>query len=306
MDSVPKPSIIVTGSNGLIGSKFVSEAKHDFTIVPADINSDSNPIDITNRSQVFELIESTQPTAVVHFAAFTNVTAAWEQSGDKTGPAYLVNVVGTQNIVEACEQFGVHLIHISTAYVFDGTKKDMYVESDTPNPIEWYGQTKAEAEAIVLNSDCASTVFRIDQPFRSDDFARHDVVRRIVKGMLTDSLYPQFTDHFFAPTYIDDFAATLRWAILEKASGIYHCTTNSMVSDFEFATHIQQQLEIEYEIKKTTLAEYLKTTSRPYQQNTALNSDTLLHDSKLELLSLPKALSNVVIDLDALANDATQ
>lgn len=306
MDSVPKPSIIVTGSNGLIGSKFVSEVEHEFTIVPADINSDSNPIDITNKSQVFELIESTQPVALVHFAAFTNVTAAWEQSNDKTGPAYMVNIVGTQNIVEACEHLGVHLIHISTAYVFDGTKKDMYVESDTPSPIEWYGQTKAEAEDVVVKSNCKYTVFRIDQPFRSDDFARFDVVRRTVRGMLTDSLYPQFTDHFFAPTYIDDFAAALRWAILEKALGIYHCTTNSKLSDFEFATHIQQQLEVEYQIKKTTLAEYLKTTSRPYQQNTALNSDKLLLDSKLELMSLPKALSNVVIDLDALASDATQ
>ncbi len=305
MDNTEKVSVIVTGSNGLIGSKFVSEAADDFEIIPADINSETNPVDITNKSQVFELIEKTQPVALVHFAAFTNVTAAWEQSEDKNGPAFLVNVVGTQNIIAACEQYGVHLIHISTAYVFDGTKNEMYIESDSPNPIEWYGKTKAIAEEAVLNSTCLNTVFRIDQPFRSDDFARHDVVRRTVRGMLTDSLYPQFTDHFFAATYIDDFATVLRWAITEKKAGIYHCTTNTKVSDFEFATHIQQQLEIEYAIKKTTLVEYLKTTVRPYQQNTALNSDKLLRDSQLQLLSLPEALASVVIDLDALATDAT-
>ncbi|MFZ1721708.1 MAG: SDR family oxidoreductase [Microgenomates group bacterium] len=306
MDNGLKPSIIVTGSNGLIGSKFHAIAKDIFTVVPAEINNLENPVDITKRDQVFSLFEKVKPTALVHFAAFTNVTAAWEQSGDKNGIAYQVNVLGTENITAACEAFETQLIHVSTAYVFDGSKDKPYLETDATCPIEWYGTTKALAEETVQNSSCKHIIFRIDQPFRSDDFPKLDVVRRIVNGIITDSLYPQFTDHFFSPTYIDDFVQSIFWAITNSKTGLYHCTTNTVVSDYEFAQLIRKHLEKTFEIQSSSVVDYLKKTARPYQVNTSLNSDKLRQESNLEILNLPQALEKVIINLDALAPDATQ
>jgi dTDP-4-dehydrorhamnose reductase len=104
---------------------------------------------------------------------------------------------GTKNLIRACEESNKHLIHISTAYVFDGSNEEMYVEDDVTNPIEWYGQTKLWAEEAVLESDIKSSILRIDQPFRDDEYPKVDVVHRIIKGLQENNLYPQFGNHFF-------------------------------------------------------------------------------------------------------------
>lgn len=159
-------SVITTGLNGLVGSKFEQLFSDKYSFDRMDASSKDNPVDITDLNQVMNVFKSSSAKSVIHLAAYTNVTGAWEQTDDKTGPAYLVNVEGTKNIVKACQETGKHLIHISTAYVFNGENEAMYLESDPVSPIEWYGQTKAWAEEAVMSSNTPWTIFRIDQPFR--------------------------------------------------------------------------------------------------------------------------------------------
>src|SRR6185437_1834106 len=83
------------------------------------------------------------------------------------GEAWQINVVGTENVVAAVKATGKRLIFISTDFVFDGENPPHggYTETDTPSPINWYGQTKYEAEQRVLNEDIASCVVRIAYPY---------------------------------------------------------------------------------------------------------------------------------------------
>ena len=94
------------------------------------------------------------------------------KTGDKEGPAYKVNVIGTRNIARAAKKTGKYLVHISTAYVFDGKKQGKYVEDDPVNPIEWYGQTKAWAEEEVAKNCERFSILRIDRPYRLDEFPK--------------------------------------------------------------------------------------------------------------------------------------
>ncbi|MBU0978734.1 sugar nucleotide-binding protein, partial [Patescibacteria group bacterium] len=230
-----KIALLGTGLSGLVGSKFVElfTSKYDFDNF--DLTNPQRPIDITHPQQVATAITNSPAKFMVHMAAFTDVTGAWLQTGDKNGPCWQVNVVGTKNIVRACQKTGKHLIHISTAYVFDGIKTTPYLETDQPHPIEWYGQTKAEAESLVTSLDSPWTILRIDQPFRSDELSRPDVVGKIMAKLKAGSLPPQFTDHTFGPTYIDDFAQVLDWVIRTQATGIWHATSNETWTDFKFA-----------------------------------------------------------------------
>lgn len=288
-------SLLATGINGLVGSKFSQDFANKYSFDKLDISSKENPVDITKEDQVFKAVSESDADFIVHLAAYTDVTGAWKQKDDKSGLAYQVNVVGTQNIINACNKFQKHLIHISTAYVFDGDKEGFYTEEDRLSPIEWYGQTKAEAETLVQSSEIEWTILRIDQPFRSDNFAKADIVRRIATGLKNDNLYPQFDNHFFGPTFIDDFSLVMDWVVRTGTTGVFNASSGEKWTDYDFAQLINSKFEFNKELKRGDLNEYLKTLDRPYQKNTAMSVDKLKAKIDFKLNSVEKALSLVTL-----------
>ena len=168
-----KKKIILTGSNGLIGSKFKQLFRTKYEIINFDLSDQNNPLDITNFKNLNQRFKKySNIEAVVHMAAYTDVNKAFEEKNNKNGLVYKVNVIGTRNIARCCCEFSIPLIHLSTAYVFDGQKKSSYVEDDNVNPIEWYGQTKAYAEEEVVKVLKQYVILRLDQPFRLDVFKK--------------------------------------------------------------------------------------------------------------------------------------
>ena len=295
MTKTPIP-LLTTGVSGLVGSHFARHFQSTYSIDNLDISHPTRPVDITSRDAVFRVIEQSSAQSVIHLAAFTDVSKAWEQRDDLSGLAYRVNVVGTQHITDACAAFGKHLILISTAYVFNGEKTGQYTEEDTVNPIEWYGQTKAEAELVVQKSSIPWTIFRIDQPFVSDTTPRPDVVRRIAQGLRTGTLHPQFTDHTFGPTFVDDFSRILDWAVRTKTTGLFHATSGESWSDFAFATALQKALALGGEVLPGSLDAYLQQLQRPYQRNTALDSGKLQKILPFTLTPIEEAMQRVRIE----------
>jgi len=289
-----KQIILGTGLNGLVGSKFVSHFSNHYQFDNLDLRDEKRPVDITNQEQVENVIAQSNADFLIHFAAFTDVSAAWEQNGDKNGLCYQVNVEGTKNIAYACQKFNKHLIHISTAYVFDGEKEGLYTETDPLSPIEWYGQTKAWAEKIVRTTDDLTwTILRIDQPFRSDPFPKLDIAWKLIKGMRAGKIYPQFSDHFFGPTYIDDFAKVLDAVIRLKLTGLFHATSGEQWTDFAFAQTIAQKLNIDYRVEAGNLSKYLENSQRPYQKNTALSVKKLKSALDFSLTPITSAISKI-------------
>lgn len=284
--------ILGTGLSGLVGSRFVSLLSSKYTFSNLDL---SVGVDITNEEQVMRAVEASQSPVIVHMAAFTDVNRAWEERGNKDGLCYKVNVLGTQNIAKAAQKYNKHCIHLSTAFVFDGTSDGMYTEEDIVHPIEWYGETKAEAERVVQEICSSYTLFRIDQPFRSDPFPKQDTVHKMVE-LLSKPEYTPFVDHFFAPTIIEDFSKALDWAITEKPQGMYHATCNKKISDYEYAKMINQALKLNKTINPGSLEDYLKTTQRPYQKNTALDSSKLMKAASTVVFTpLEDALAQVTL-----------
>ncbi len=292
MNSIP---LLGTGLNGLVGSKFVADFKDTYDFDNLDLRNPLRPVDITNEKQVLSVVSNSEAQFLVHMAAFTDVTGAWQQTGDTNGLCYQVNVKGTENLVKACAQTGKHLIYLSTAYVFDGEKKEMYVETDKTNPIEWYGKTKALAEEVIQNSNINWTILRIDQPFRNDSFSKVDTLHRVLEGMKNNKLYPQFSDHYFGPTYINDLAKIIDYVIRQKVTGLYHASSGESWTDFEFAEFINQKFDLKFDLKSGSLAEYLKTSNRPYQKNTALNTDKLKSGLDFALKSIKEAIGETLI-----------
>ncbi len=285
-------SLLGTGLNGLVGSKLVTDFPQPATWVNLDVSDPVQPVDITNLDSIKAMLAAhPQATSLVHCAAFTDVTKAWEQNGDKSGIAYQVNVTGTKNIAQACREAGISLIHISTAFVFSGDKEGLYTESDPMKPIEWYGQTKAWAEEVVMESGADWTILRIDFPFRSDPFVKPDIIRKTVAAL--EKGYPLFSNHWFGPTYIDDFVKVIEWVIRTKASGLYHASSGEKWSDFELGKLINESHKLGLEVKEGDLAEYQATLQRPYQRNTAMDSTKLQAALDFKLTPIRQAVPAV-------------
>lgn len=266
--------ILGTGLSGLVGSKFVDLYKDQHEFLNLDLSSG---VDILNESQVNVAFEKSDAPVAIHFAAFTDTQKAFEQNGDKEGPAYKVNVLGTRNIATAAKRTGKYLIHISTAYVFDGNKVGKYTEEDSVSPIEWYGQTKAWAEDEVQHICDAYSILRIDRPYRLDEFPKLDLLHKIKAQLEQGSLPPQFADTSWTPTSIEKFSQILAWVCENKPNGIFHTTTEPEYSDYTFACFVRDYYRMQGEVVQGSLSEYLKTHPRPYQKNTALDTQKILN-----------------------------
>lgn len=295
--------IIGTGLTGLVGSRVVDLLSHRYAFTNLDIFHPTTPVDITDEKSVEAAVAATPAKFLLHAAAYTDVTGAWKQSNDKTGSCYQVNVVGTANLAKSCARHGIHLLLLSTAYVFDGDTTKAYQESDQPHPIEWYGQTKLLAEEMVAtHARSGWTVLRIDQPFRPDAFVKLDAVHRIITQLSTDSLLPPFVDHTFGPTYIDDLALVLDWCIQNTPPGVYHATSGEAWTDYAFVQHIAAAMGSQQEIPPGSLTEYLKTTQRPYQRYTALDTTKLQQESGLDFTPITQAITQTVTTFQTAAN----
>src|SRR3954451_12333597 len=147
---------LVTGANGLVGTKVLERLLQDPTAEPLGAYHQSRTndflgdfphwwLDVSNSDDVDRVLDESHPDAVIHAGAFTNVDAA-ERDRDA---AQAINAGGTANLARACAARGLRLVYLSTEYVFDGTAGP-YRETDPVNPRGWYAQTKQAGEQAVL------------------------------------------------------------------------------------------------------------------------------------------------------------
>ena len=138
--------ILVTGSNGQLGSEMVAlqtqETPHQW------FNLDINELDITDKNAVEQFVVNNKIDGIINCAAYTNVDKAEED----VALCYKVNRDAPQYLAQAIEKVGGFIIHISTDYVFDGTNNIPYTEQDKPNPVTIYGKSKIEGEQYVCES----------------------------------------------------------------------------------------------------------------------------------------------------------
>ena len=271
----------------MIGSRLAELCGQKAGFVNLDL---ATGVDITKPDQVEEVFAKYKDAIVIHLAAFTDVSKAYQESGNKQGMVYQVNVLGTKNIAEACKKYDHYLIHISTDFVFDGQKQTPYAESDQPHPIEWYGQTKLLAEDEVTRSGCRSVIARTAFPFRAKFDLKQDFVRKILNQLKTNSLPPMFSDQVITPTFIDDLCQVFKTFITKQPSGIYHCVGSTSLSPLELAQKIAAVFEIKADIKPGSFQEFFKTDPRPRQQFLKISNAKLNHDFGIKMKTIDEAL----------------
>lgn len=225
--------ILVTGASGLVGSRFVELYPNFNDLLTPDL-------DEFDLSHPGEYLVKTSPEVVLNFAAYTNVSEAEKQRGDKNGPCWQINVEGTRNLISALP-VNTRLIHISTDMVFSGSVADPgpYAQNHEPSSddheLTWYGYSKAEAEKIVGNR---GTIVRLIYPVRAKYAAKLDYLRKPLDLYDHGKLYPLFTDQQISLTFIDEACLALQKIITQNLSGIFHMSCPDTTTPYEIITYL--------------------------------------------------------------------
>ncbi len=286
--------VIITGRAGLVGSRVYEllSGRYKFGI---DLDLQTTGTDITDPNQVNQALESSRGDIVLHFAAFTDVGKAFEQKSDLNGLCYQVNVIGTQNVAQACARFGKHLIHVSTDYVHDGNSYDYYTEESPRNPIEWYGKTKTQAEELVEETCHSYTIMRIAAPYRAEYRKRFDLVRRIQNGIAERTLPPQFSDNILTPTFVDDIAEAVDVIIRERPQGILNVVGSSSLSAYELGCKVARASGYDASlIQKGSLTQYLQESGRPYHRHLRISNKRAVEKFQIPMHDIDEGLDIVV------------
>ncbi len=288
--------ILVFGGSGLVGSKFIDLNSKTFEIkAPA-----ATEVDILNKDQILAVTKEFDPDTIINFAAYTNVEQAENQKGDKNGICFQINAIGAKNVAEACRGLNKHLIHISTEYVFDGTKENSpYIEADTPNPINWYGTTKLFGEGFVLESGCKSSVIRISMPYSCFYELKKDIARFFVEQLKLGKVIKAVEDQRITPTLVDDIANALVVVIQSESNGTYHVSSSNSVTPLGFAKTIAEVFKLDYSlISSMTLDEFNQSKTAKLLKYSWLNpikfektfGDQILHTVEEDLIIFKKEI----------------
>ena len=284
--------ILATGATGLIGSRFVEMFKDKYEVINMDLTTGVDITKVETFKPFFDVHPNTK--ALIHLAAFTDVNQSFTQTGDKSGVCYQVNVEGTKNIAGICRERGIHLLHISTDFVFDGSQESPYLEDSPLSPLEWYGQTKAWAEEQVQQIGGSYTIARLAYPYRATYDLKPDFIQKIRAGLESGKLYPQFSDTVITPTFIDDIARAFDKIIDRMPRGILHTVGSSSLSPYQLA----QKVAVAYGfdpnlVKEGSLTQYLKSASRPYARAVAMSNVKASDVLGLHFMTIDEGLSAI-------------
>ncbi len=252
----------------MIGSRFVETFKdRNILLVP-----DLNVFDMTRIDSVAAYFKDHPDIgAVINFAAYTNVSEAQKQRGDKNSLCYQVNVIGTQNLVEQTKGTEIYLIHISTDMVFPGDASDPgpYAEDHAicidQNRLTWYGYTKALAEKIVTDGISSSAILRTICPVvKKYDFKADYLRVPLVYYEKNQDLYPIFSDQRVNITDVNEICHVLNILLDRRLSGIFHAACRDLTTPYEVMTTLFQTVYGTHDMVKPGLVvEFLKKNNDP-------------------------------------------
>lgn len=264
--------ILVTGGKGQLGKwlvKILKEGKSEIGKIPEEYKNadvvvcDVDELDITDKDAVLSFGEF---DIIFNCAAYTNVNKCEEEEEF----AYKINATGSENLALLAEKTGAKLVHVSTDYVFDGTKKGEYLEDDECNPVSAYGRTKRAGEEKIIASCEKYFIVRTAWLY---GYLGGNFVKTIRRIATENESIKVVADQLGNPTNVNDLAHQMLLLALTDKYGIYHCTGKGTCSWHDFATEIVKVFGIDCEVKKCTTEEYPTLAKRP--ENSALSHKKL-------------------------------
>jgi len=295
--------VFVTGVGGQLGYDVMNElTKRNFEAIGSDVLTKENialpyeyiQLDITDKEAVENVINSVQPDAVIHCAAWTAVDAAEEEQNK--AKVFAINVDGTRNIVEACKKCDCKMIYISTDYVFNGQGEEPWqADYKDYEPLNVYGESKLQGELAVAELLGKYFIVRIAWAFGKN--GNNFIKTMLNVGKKYDTLRV-VNDQIGTPTYTFDLARLLVDMIETDKYGYYHATNEGgYISWYDFACEIFKQARYATNVIPVTTEEYgLSKAQRPF--NSRLDKSKLISKNFNPLPEWKDALARYLKEIE--------
>mgnify|MGYP001200311675 CR=1 FL=1 len=268
--------VIILGADGQLGTNLTSLLKTKYQV----FFYNKRQLNLLNKPELVRVISNISPNVIINAAAYTKVDLA-EKEKDLV---FKINFESVKDIAKLASDLGIYFIHYSTDYVFDGEKKSPYVESDQPNPINIYGQSKLLGEESIASLKCNYLIFRTSW---NVGIYGNNFVKSIINlaknkneiGVVVDQRGVPTTTSFIARVTleaIDALQKKMPWS-----SGIYHLTPSGLTNWYEMSKLVlisanKNNLKLKTNIKNLfpiLSANYDTVALRP--KNSLLNSKKL-------------------------------
>ncbi|HXX44129.1 MAG TPA: dTDP-4-dehydrorhamnose reductase [Candidatus Acidoferrales bacterium] len=252
-------TIAVIGANGQLGSDLVAAFSDTGEAVRALTHAD---IEITDPSSVSSVLEQIQPQVIVNTAAMHHVENC-EREPEK---AFAVNAIGAKNLAAEARRLGAVLMHVSTDYVFDGSKGSPYVEEDAPRPLNVYGITKVAGEHFVRSTTEKHFVIRSSglyghSPCRAKGGL--NFIELMLKLAKERGEVRVVDSEFVTPTSTAELARQIVQLSRSDCYGLYHATAEGSCSWFGFAQEIFALTDTPVRLKVAAPGEFPAKVARP-------------------------------------------
>ena len=251
-------TILVTGANGQLGNELKSLAPGypycQFLFVTKE------ELNIGNFNDPIKYFAGHSIDYCINCAAFTAV----DKAETEKETAFLINADAVAVLAKICFKNQTQLIHISTDYVFDGTSKQPYKETDNTSPASVYGQSKLQGEELAIKHCPSAIIIRTAWLYSS---FKNNFVKTMLRLMKEKDSINVVSDQFGCPTYCADLALALMQVIEsgknKENPGIYHYTNAGTTNWYEFALAIKNFTGSECKVNPISTAEYPTAAKRP-------------------------------------------
>lgn len=251
--------VLITGSGGQLGKEWVQFCEQN-EIHFSDFSS--SELDITNTSLLKQTILKHQPDVIINCAAYTKVDEAEEEKINATQ----INATSVHKMATLCNELNIKLVHFSTDYVFSGNVEDQskfpdgYPENHERKPVNEYGYSKYLGEKALEESGCDYLLIRVS--WLCGKYGNNFVKTMLRLGKKMDNL-SVVDDQFGSPTFTDQVVKHTFQLITANESGIFHISSEGIISWYEFALEIFKEAEINIELKKIDSSAYPTKAKRP-------------------------------------------
>jgi dTDP-4-dehydrorhamnose reductase len=261
--------ILVTGANGLLGQKLTRLLAGDRRVeliatarkpLVSPVEGTFARLDITRKKEVDDVVGTARPEVIINAAAMTQV----DQCETERTTCWQNNVEGVAHLVDACREYGSRLLHLSTDFIFDGTHGPLD-ESETPNPLSYYGASKLAAEELIQKSALPWTILRTVLVYGvTPDMSRSNIVLWVKKSLENHQAIRVVDDQWRTPTLAEDLAQGCSLAALQNATGIYHLSGDEMMTPYTLATRTAAFFGLDSSlITKTDSTQFKQPAVRP-------------------------------------------
>jgi len=264
--------ILITGANGLLGQKLVGllAPKKDIELIATARGENRitgitdtftyQALDITLPKQVDEVVSEHKPDVIINTAAMTNV----DQCEKERNACIDLNVNAVQYLLKAAKNNNAFVLHLSTDFIFAGDEGPLR-EDALPAPVNFYGESKLQAEKLVLESDVKHAIARTVLVYGiTPNMSRSNIILWVKNSLEQDKPIQVVNDQWRTPTLAEDLAMGCYLIAKQQAEGVFHISGEEMLTPYDMAIYTADYFNLDKSlITKTDSTKFTQPAKRP-------------------------------------------